>query len=105
MHEFHVAGVVVYASLRDQARVAQGIAAMPGATVHAGAEGKLVVTFEASAASEVMARIDEVRRLEGVASAALVYQHGEEEPVDGAPEGASDGAPAAHEGGHDERFA
>lgn len=80
---FHVAGIVVYAVPAELGRVADSIAALPEARVHASsAEGKLVVTLEAADAATVIAAIDDVRKLPGVAGAALIYQHGEDDIED-----------------------
>ena len=96
--EFHVAGIVVYAVPAELERVAREIAALSGARVHASsAVGKLVVTLEAATASEVLSRFDEVQRVRGVVNAALVYQHGDREVDDGAPD--------SHEEIANERFA
>lgn len=86
--EFHVAGIVVYAAPAELERVAREIAALSGARVHASsAVGKLVVTLEAATAGEVLSRFDEIQTLRGVLNAALVYQHGDREVEDGAPDG------------------
>lgn len=96
--EFHVAGIVVYAVPAELERVAREIAALSGARVHASSGvGKLVITLEAAAAGEVLSRFDEVQRVRGVLSAALVYQHGDREVGDGALDG--------HEESANERFA
>ena len=51
------------------------IGAMPGARIHAtSSSGKLVVTLEASTADEMLSRVTAIQRLDGVLSAALVYQ-------------------------------
>ena len=76
--ELHIAGIVVHASPQGGKRIADVIAAMPGAEVHAvSRDGKLVVTLEASSAREIASRIERIQRLEHVMSAALVYQHNE----------------------------
>ena len=86
--EFHVAGIVVHAVPAELERVAREIAALSGARIHAScAVGKLVVTLEAAAAGEVLSRIDDVKRVRGVLTAALVYQHCDREFDDGAPDG------------------
>ena len=96
--EFHVAGIIVYAAPTELDRVTREIAALSGARVHASCGvGKLVVTLEGAAAGEVLSRFDEVQRVRGVLSAALVYQHGDHEGDDGAPDG--------HEESANERFA
>ena len=76
--ELHIAGIVVHAAPQGAQRIAESIAAMPGAEVHATSrDGKLVVTLEASSAREIASCIEEIQRLEHVISAALVYQHNE----------------------------
>jgi nitrate reductase NapD len=48
---------------------------MPGARVHgSSSNGKLVVTLEAGSTDEMLSRISAIQRLDGVLSAALVYQ-------------------------------
>ncbi len=55
--------------------MSEAIASIPGAIVHAtSASGKLVVTLEASTASEMLTTITGIQRVVGVLSAALVYQ-------------------------------
>lgn len=74
--ELHIASLVVHAAPRRAAGIAEAIAAMPGAQVHAAApNGKLVVTLEADSGDEMYARIADIQRCDGVMSAALVYQH------------------------------
>ena len=54
---------------------AEVIAALPGACVHASAaNGKLVVTLEASGAEPLIAMLGQIQALKGVLSATLVYQ-------------------------------
>ena len=49
---------------------------MPGAQVHATSpSGKLVVTLDADSADEMLARVNGIQRIDGVLSAALVYQY------------------------------
>ena len=51
------------------------IAAIPGAEVHATSPiGKLVVTIEAGTADEIVDKVSRIQRIDGVLSAALVYQ-------------------------------
>jgi nitrate reductase NapD len=96
--EFHVAGIVVYVAPAKLEFVAREIAALAGVQVHAAsAEGKLVVTLEAPTAGEVLSRFDEVQRVRGVLSVALVYQHGDRE--------SDDSATGGREGIANERFA
>ena len=77
--EFHITSLVVHSTPRRLQQVAARIAAMPGAQVHATApSGKLVVTLDADSSDEMLARVNGIQRLDGVLSAALVYQHAEE---------------------------
>ena len=51
------------------------IASIPGAMIHATSPaGKLVVTLEASTADEMISKVADIQRSDGVLSAALVYQ-------------------------------
>ncbi len=73
--ELHIASLVVHATPRRLGRVADTVAALPGAMVHASsAGGKLVVTLEAASAAAMLALVADVRHIDGVLSAALVYQ-------------------------------
>ena len=76
--ELHIAGIVVHAIPEAVKRVAASIADMPGAALHAtSANGKLVVTLEASNSREITATIERIQQLANVMSASLVYQHNE----------------------------
>jgi periplasmic nitrate reductase NapD len=76
---FHITSLVVHSTPRRLRRVAERIAAMPGAQVHATApSGKLVVTLDADSSDEMSTRIGCLQRIDGVLSAALVYQHAED---------------------------
>jgi periplasmic nitrate reductase NapD len=76
--EVHVAGVVVHARPEHADAIAQAVAQLSDARVHAAApDGRLVVTLEASSASVIAACIDAIQQLPGVLSCALVYQHNE----------------------------
>ena len=73
--ELHIASLVVHALPPHMARVVEVIAALPGACVHASAaNGKLVVTLEASGAEPLVAMLGQIQALRGVLSATLVYQ-------------------------------
>ncbi|HJV27373.1 MAG TPA: chaperone NapD [Aromatoleum sp.] len=78
--ELHVAGVLARARPLDTETVAARISSLPGAEVHAtSADGKLVVTLEASDAPMLSERLARIPLVAGVLSAVLVYQHCEEE--------------------------
>ncbi|MDN3919153.1 chaperone NapD [Roseateles violae] len=73
--ELHISSLVVHSTPKRIERVAEAIAAIPGAEVHArSAAGKLVVTLETDTAQQMSAIVAEIQRTEGVLSAALVYQ-------------------------------
>ena len=76
--ELHVAGIVVHVAAKRLAAVSDALARLPGTEVCAtDARGKLVVTLEARSTDEMMLRLAEAQRLEGVLSALIVYQHAE----------------------------
>lgn len=73
--EVHIASLVVHAAPRRLPVVAERIRALPGAFVHAvSANGKLVVTLEAASADAMTAQVADIQHIDGVLSAALVYQ-------------------------------
>jgi len=73
--ELHIASLVVHTTPRRMATVEPAIAALPNALVHASsANGKLVVTLEARTAEVMSALVAGIQRIDGVLSAALVYQ-------------------------------
>jgi nitrate reductase NapD len=73
--ELHIASLVVHSTPRRLASVAEQIAAMPDACVHGHSEqGKLVVTLEAPSAEAMSAQVVRIQHIDGVLSAALVYQ-------------------------------
>ena len=73
--ELHIASLVVHAAPRRVERVSAFASTLPGAQVHAASPGgKLVVTLEASCASEILDQIARLQRSDGVLSAAVVYQ-------------------------------
>ena len=75
LEELHISSLVVHSTPGRVERVCEAIATMPGAIVHAGSPtGKLVVTLEASTAGEMLSAITGIQRIDGVLSAALVYQ-------------------------------
>ena len=75
VEELHIASLVVHSTPKRVHAVADAIAAMPDASVHAtSSSGKLVVTLEARTSDEMLSRITAIQRVDGVLSAALVYQ-------------------------------
>jgi nitrate reductase NapD len=75
VEELHIASLVVHSLPARAPNVSDAIAATPGARIDAAScSGKLVVTLEASTTDEMLSRISAIQRIEGVLSAALVYQ-------------------------------
>jgi len=71
----HIASLVVHALPLHVQEVIAVIGALPGAQVHAAsAAGKLVVTLEADSDGAMLDHIATIQRLDGVLTAALVYQ-------------------------------
>ena len=77
--EWHIAGVVVHADPARLDTVRAAIEVISGAEIHAASEtGKLVVTLEAPSSRAIAAHLSFLHQLDGVFSAALVYQHNED---------------------------
>lgn len=75
LEELHIASLVVYSSPRRAERVAQAVAALPGAVVHAvSPQGKLVVTLESPSSVAMTQAVSHIQHIDGVLSAVLVYQ-------------------------------
>lgn len=75
LEELHIASLVVHSTPRRLQSVSKAIAALPNAFVHAASDnGKLVVTLEAPSADTMTAMVSAIQHIDGVLSAALVYQ-------------------------------
>ena len=75
LNELHITSLVVHSTPMRVKQVSEAIASIPGAIVHVtSGSGKLVVTLETDTASEMMNTITGIQRVDGVLSAALVYQ-------------------------------
>lgn len=73
--ELHIASLVVHSTPKRLQRVCEAVSAVQGACIHATSPaGKLVVTLEASSAEEMASLVSGIQRVDGVLSAALVYQ-------------------------------
>jgi periplasmic nitrate reductase NapD len=73
--QVHIASLVVHALPQHAQEVIAAITALPGAQVHgASAAGKLVVTLEAGSDATMLDQIAAIQQLDGVLTAALVYQ-------------------------------
>ena len=75
----NIAGVLVHARPADVETVEARLTAMTGVEVHAvNDSGRLVVTVEEKDYQLTSDRVLGLHELEGVLSAALIYQHSEE---------------------------
>lgn len=75
VEELHIASLVVHVAPRRLDSILGTIGAMPGARIHASsANGKLVVTLEAASSDAMTTGVSSIQRIDGVLSAALVYQ-------------------------------
>ena len=73
--ELHIVSLVVHAAPRRLEWVAGRIAELPEVILHASSpSGKLVVTLEAATADAIRQSVSRIQRIDGVLSAALVYQ-------------------------------
>jgi len=73
--EAHISSLVVHVR-PDRAPAARAaLTGMPGVEIHAEAAGKVIVTLETDTEADIVARLNEISRLDGVMSAALVYHH------------------------------
>jgi nitrate reductase NapD len=75
----HIAGVIVHARPENCDSVAAAIRSMEGAEIHAVENGKMVVTVESDDYQVTSDRVLELHEIDGVLSAMLVYQHGEDD--------------------------
>ena len=74
--EVHISSLVVHAAPARLQWVEEAVGLMPGARIHGRSpNGKLVVTLDAGSADEMLAKVNQIQRTEGVMSAALVYQY------------------------------
>ena len=73
--QVHIASLVVHALPHHAMAVVAAITSLPGAQVHGvSVEGKLVVTLEAGSDATMLDQIAAIQQLDGVLTAALVYQ-------------------------------
>lgn len=82
--EFHVSSLVVLAQPSRRYQLAEEIATLEGAEIHAvSEEGKLVVTLEGPSQRPIMAAIDAINGMQGVLSASLIYHQFDEADAEG----------------------
>jgi periplasmic nitrate reductase NapD len=73
--ELHIASLVVHATPARLAAVSAIVSSITGACIHGSSPaGKLVVTLEAASATDLTQRVSDIQRIDGVFSAALVFQ-------------------------------
>jgi nitrate reductase NapD len=84
LSEFNISGVLVRARLDDLDRVRRALTELPGVEIHGQSEdGRLIVTVEDSDARRSAETVTSFEHIDGVLSAALVYQHTDtNEPVE-----------------------
>lgn len=75
----NVAGVIVHAIPEQRERVSQQLAQLYGVEVHTQLESKLVLTVEDDDGQRIANTISQLHTLEGVVSAAMVYQFSDNE--------------------------
>lgn len=77
----NISSAIVHALPGDIAVVQAAIGALSGVEVHAvSPEGKMIVTIESADDANNVARFEEIGRLQGVLSVAMVYHQTESEP-------------------------
>jgi nitrate reductase NapD len=81
MNEYNVCGVLVLARPGGGAAVRARLLDIPGIDVHAVERDRLVLTVEDTAERRCIDTLSDLNHVDGVLSAAIVYQHTEtEEP-------------------------
>lgn len=82
MAELHIASCVVRVRREAMAGAIAPIEAAAGGQIDASdASGKLVVVLEGPSTGSLLDRMDAIRKIPGVLSIEMVYQHAEEESV------------------------
>lgn len=77
----NISGIVVHASPDRIGQVCSELENIPGVEIHAvSPEGKMVVTIEKIADQEISDTFEQIARLAGVLSSAMVYHHFEADP-------------------------
>ena len=74
--ELHIISLIVHAMPACTDEVGAAIIKLPEARIHgADANGKLVVTLEASTSAEILDQVAAIQQTHGVINVAMVYQH------------------------------
>lgn len=70
----HISSAVVTARPEQAAGIAARLARLPGTEVHAVEGAKIILVLEGPSAGEIGTRLNDISGMEGVFSAALVYE-------------------------------
>jgi nitrate reductase NapD len=77
----NISSAIVYALPRRADTVRASLRALPGVEIHhEGDDGRFIVTIEDGHGAAVADTVMQLHRLEGVLSAAMVYQYSDDEP-------------------------
>jgi nitrate reductase NapD len=88
MSEFNICGVLVHASKPNIQQVQAHLCEIPGVEVHSiSDDGRLVVTVESDSRRYVADTISNLHNIDGVLSAAMVYQFSDDINEHSATEG------------------
>ena len=79
MSDFNICGVVVHTQPQDMQDVQARLIEIPGVEIHGhNTDGRLVVTVEDTPQQACIDTLGAMHRIDGVLSASLSYQHGED---------------------------
>jgi nitrate reductase NapD len=93
--EVHISSLVVHTTPKRLPGVEAAIAQIPGACVYGSSpNGKLVVTLDADSSQDMLAKVSAIQLIDGVLSAALVYQFAD--TVESMDEAIEEESPHAH---------
>ena len=74
--ELHIISLIVHAMPKRTEEVSMAIIALPHAQIHGSdANGKMVVTLEANTSAAIVDQMGTIKRIHGVISVTMVYQH------------------------------
>ncbi len=77
----NISSIIVYAKPAELASVRGSLEQLPGVEVHAATDdGKLVVTIESETDGETAGTFDRINLMDGVMSAAMVFNQFESDP-------------------------
>ena len=80
----NISSAIVYALPQRSDSVRESLRALPGLEIHhEGRDGRFIVTIEDGHGAAVADTVMQLHRLDGVLSAAMVYQYTDEDPQAG----------------------